>query len=423
MKKVILIIMAMLFLTGIASAGFVCTENEANLSIIYTNGTHFSIKNTCPSSDVRIIQEFACGDSDDAPYSYTRHSCGAGEACMEFTSGAMCSRFPICMDTDLLNDVHIRGIVTVIRDAYSGTDFPDQCDTASPQILEGYCTADRLKEYERKNCPAGEECSEGVCVESEDTAEPTCTDPDLDRVDSATSVTGVYATGEEYEIADRCDPDNMPSGVLEAACTDSAPFVRTITCPEGQVCALGKCQLPLTSDKLREESFREIKNLLTRVKVPLNSLEKQLCKLPTAPSSNEGNVNTFSNLQTELKAVNDQLARIEKCRTGKDVASVKLSSNNEANIAEILASIGSNAKELKKAILKTSGMHKKTDASPSTESKKEEQGKKTLAGDKTPAAEQDKKTPAAEQGEKTPAGTKTPAPAAKKTFWSKLFGK
>ncbi|HII15372.1 MAG TPA: hypothetical protein HA362_03585 [Nanoarchaeota archaeon] len=223
------------------------------------------------------------------------------------------------------------------------------------------------------------------------TAEPSCTDSDGENLTTAGEVTGVDAEGISFAYTDMCIPEGIdgvpeyPRGILESICVGTDPATRTTACPEGTVCASGRCVPTLSGDRLREERFKEIRKLLTRVKVPLNSLETKACKLPAAPkASATADVKAFSSLQTELAAVNAQLARIEKCRTGKEPAALTRSADNEGNVAKLLASIAVNAKELKLGTLKAGG---KAKAEPAA---------KAIA-------------------EKTP--------AKKASFWSRFFGK
>lgn len=225
--------------------------------------------------------------------------------------------------------------------------------------------------------------------------EPTCDDPDGQDTSTATSVTGISASGDAFETPDACDPLN-PNIVLEAVCV--RPTMRhmlmRLTCPEGKVCVAGACARQLSEVDERNRRWEEIGARVRGVKLHLNSIEKKLCggaNLPAgaAVANSAGSVNSIVSLEREFQAIYTQMSRIEKCRTGKVLARFIKTANTESNVAKLLALTAKNADDLKKATLKAGGVQKKPAAV-------------VPSADKEPV----------KKAEKT---------AAKKSFWSRLF--
>lgn len=233
-------------------------------------------------------------------------------------------------------------------------------------------------------------------VEPPVTVTPICTDSDpTNDVHVVGTVSGIDATGAEYSWSDECNATG--NFVIEGQCTGGLVEYNSVPCPTGEVCFLGRCITPLSGDKLRQKLWEDITARIRGIQLHLNNIEKKACGtgLPTGKAvaaNNAVTVNSFSSLEAELAKIYAQQERIAKCK-GLPATKYTKAASSESNVASLIALTTKQTFDLKKATLTAKGVKAKTSA------------------EKTPAT-----------ATKTPVTAATNAPA-KKSVFSKLLGK
>jgi hypothetical protein len=145
---------------------------------------------------------------------------------------------PSCTDSDLGNNITLRGTVSGINASNKTYSFTDTCLTATI-IKEYYCQATKYNDN-NYNCTNG--CENGACKPAAPAITATCTDSDKgNNLAIKGTVTGTDSSGKSYSYSDSC---LTPTLVKEYYCQTNKYNENNYNCTNG--CENGACKT--TSD-------------------------------------------------------------------------------------------------------------------------------------------------------------------------------